>query len=84
MKLDWIWKKIGEAEIDANETDGDKILEELFFELLVLNTEREEQNQSRPTEEFGHVTVAMLHEQINILIRRAENAGKQLTRSKNQ
>lgn len=59
---------------DVNETDEDKILEELFLKLHKINTENETQNESPVEEDFGQITLAMVHEEIDKLVRRIDNA----------
>ena len=64
--------EITDNDADANETDEDKILEELFLKLYKINTENE--TESPVQEDFGQITLAMVHEEIDKLVRRVDNA----------
>ena len=66
--------EVTDNEADANETDEDKILEELFLKLHKINTENETQSESPVEEDFGQITLAMVHEEIDKLVRRVDNA----------
>ena len=59
---------------DVNETDEDKILEELFLKLHKINMENETETESPVEQDFGQITLAMVHEEIDKLVRRVDNA----------
>lgn len=65
---------ITENDTDINETDEDKILEELFIKLYKINTENESETEHHPVPELVQVTLAMVHEEIDKLVKRVDNS----------
>ena len=61
-----------DTEDDYNETDEEKILAELFLKLYKINTENDTETGAGP--EFGQITLAMVHEEIDKLVQRVDSA----------